>query len=82
MEKTMSIKELHKNLKLIPEMVSNWEEITIFKNSKPAFKITSTTKNRNENKYNLKDFKKLQFFTWNKNDKNISENIDKLVYWI
>ena len=78
MEKTMNIKELHKKLSIIPDILKSWEEIIIIKNSKPSFKIVPLE--YNEKKYSLKDFKKLQSLTWKKEDKHISKNIDKYLY--
>lgn len=76
METTMNIKDLHKNLKIIPELVdTNWD-IIVMKNSRPAFKIISIRTKRDKI-YNLDDLKKMQFSS---KDKNLSTDMDKHIY--
>jgi antitoxin (DNA-binding transcriptional repressor) of toxin-antitoxin stability system len=37
----MSIKELHRSLKIVPDIIESGEEILVLKNSAPAFKISA-----------------------------------------
>lgn len=76
MERIIGIKQLHKELSQIPQMVSKGESYIVVKNSKAVFKIVPYRVEKKERKYNIKDFKKLQF----SQDKNLSKEIDKTVY--
>ncbi len=76
METIMSIKDLHKNLKNIPEIVNTKGNVLVVKNSKPAFKIVSI-KTKRKKTYSLDDLKKMQFTS---EDKNLSGNLDNYLY--
>lgn len=76
METTMSIKDLHINLKKIPDMVDSWDDILVLKNSKPAFRITSVRAKRWK-KYTMNDLMKLQFSS---KEKTLSLDMDKYIY--
>jgi prevent-host-death family protein len=71
----VGIKQLHAELKDLPERVANGEEFIVVKNSKPVFKIVPLAP-QPQRKYTLEDFKALQF----KGGKNLSKNIDKILY--
>jgi antitoxin (DNA-binding transcriptional repressor) of toxin-antitoxin stability system len=75
-EGTISIKELHKNLKNVSEATLRGERFVVIKNSKPVFQIIPLEENELP-KYSIADFKKLQF---NSRQKNLSKNIDKVLY--
>lgn len=75
-EETISIKELHKNLKNVSEATLRGERFIVIKNSKPVFQIIPLEENKLP-KYSIVDFKKLQFKS---RKKNLSKNIDKVLY--
>jgi len=72
----IGVKQLHKNLKQISEAAMSGESFLIVRNSKPVFRIEPVKKIMKK-KYSLDDFKKIQFKS---GDKNLSKNIDKIVY--
>ena len=76
----VGIKELHRDLVKITKKAGRGESFLVMKYSKPVFKIepaeTASTK-----KYQLEDLLNLRFQPKTK-DKNISKNIDKIVYGI
>ena len=72
----IGVKELHKNLKRISEAAMSGESFLIVRNSKPVFRIEPVEK-ITKKKYILADFEKIQFRS---NSKNLSKNIDKIVY--
>lgn len=73
----IGIKRLYLDMKSITDRVANGEEFIVVKNTKPVFKITYLEMSKKEKKYSLQDFAKAQFSC---NDKNLSKNIDKLLY--
>ncbi|MBU1519581.1 hypothetical protein KJ973_02740 [Patescibacteria group bacterium] len=75
-EQIIGIKQLHQNLKQITDATMTGQSFLVVKNSKPAFRI-EPVQGLNLKKYTLKDFKKLQFKSANK---NLSKNIDKILY--
>ncbi len=76
MEVTMNIKELHKSIKNIPNILESWEDILVFKNSKPSFKIVPFRRRKN---YSL-DMDKLKKLQFSSGDENLSSNMDKFIY--
>lgn len=74
-EQIIGIKQLYTNLKEISHEALYGQSFIVVKNSKPVFRIEpiETVKKK---KYNLEDFKKIQF----KGGKNLSKNIDKIIY--
>lgn len=76
-EQTIGIKELHRNLKTIAEKTSQGEEFLVIRNSRPAFRIVPLQKTSTKRKYNLRDFRQLQFRS---GQKNLSRQIDQIVY--
>lgn len=71
----IGIKQFHKDMKKITELVKEGQEFIVVKNSKPAFKIVPV--NKPEATFTLKDLSKLQF---NTGQKNLSKEIDKILY--
>jgi len=71
----IGIKQLHKELSKISEKARKGQSFIVVKNSKPVFRIEpleSLVKPR----YTLKDLEKIRF----KGEKNLSKNIDKILY--
>ena len=75
----VGIKQLHIDLKSIPERIENGEEFIVVKNSKPVFKIVSLQASQQsaKKKFVPLDFSDIQFSS---NDKDLSKNIDKILY--
>ncbi|MFA6023832.1 MAG: hypothetical protein WC777_01265 [Candidatus Gracilibacteria bacterium] len=73
----VGIKELHQNMKTISDRALQGVEFIVFKSSKPIFRIIPYRTKKEKGKYTLKDFLKLQTHT---GDKNLSKNIDKILY--
>ncbi|USN59364.1 MAG: hypothetical protein H6767_04840 [Candidatus Peribacteria bacterium] len=73
---TIGIKDLHKNLKNIPDMVDSEGDILVLKNSKPAFKISSIRTKRNKS-YTMYDLEKMQFTS---GDKDLGSKVDMYIY--
>lgn len=71
----IGIKQFHKDMKKISELVAEGQEFIVVKNSKPAFKIVPV--NPLKSLFTLKDLSKLQF---NTGQKNLSKEIDKILY--
>jgi antitoxin (DNA-binding transcriptional repressor) of toxin-antitoxin stability system len=71
----IGIKQLHVDLKSISQRVQNGEEFVVVKNSKPVFRIIPLEE-KPVKKYTLKDFESIQF----KGGKDLSKNIDKILY--
>lgn len=85
-QQIIGIKNLHKMLSKIPDMVDQGDEFIVVKNSKPAFKITSinkkkkikVTRDSTDETVSIYDkFKDLQF---KGAGKNLSKDIDKILY--
>lgn len=72
----IGIKQLYTKLKEISEETLCGKSFIVVKNSKPVFRIEPIEAKKTK-KYNLKDLKKAQFMVA---DKNLSKNIDKIVY--
>lgn len=71
----IGIKQFHKDMKKVTEQVSKGQEFIVVKNSKPAFRIVPI--DTPKAKFSLKDLSKLQF---NTGEKNLSREIDKILY--
>ncbi len=74
--KIIGIKQLHKELKKVSDATERGESFLVVRNSKPVFEIRPVEE-RKEKKYSLKDFKKIQFESKNK---NLSKELDKIIY--
>ena len=72
----IGIKQLHKDLKNISMKVQQGQSYIVVKNSKPVFRI-EPFESAEDKKYDLMDYKKFQFKT---GDKNLSKEIDKILY--
>lgn len=74
----IGIKQLHKQLKQVSEQTVCGKSFIVVKNSTPVFRIEPMNdKSIGKEKYTLADFKKIQFKS---KHKNLSKNIDKIVY--
>ena len=71
----IGIKQFHKEMKKISELVADGQEFIVVKNSKPAFRIVPVDPLKAL--FTLKDLSKLQFKT---GQKNLSKEIDKILY--
>jgi len=72
----IGIKELYKNLKKISKATAAGQSFLIVRNSKPVFRIEPIKKTVKK-KYTINDLWKIRFKS---KDKNLSKNIDKIVY--
>lgn len=72
----IGVKELHKNLKQISEAAMKGESFLIVRNSKPIFRIEPIKKIAKK-KHTMKDLWEIRF---KGKDKNLSKNIDKILY--
>jgi len=72
----IGVKQLHKNLKQISEAAMSGESFLIVRNSKPVFRIEPIKKTAKK-KRTIKDLWKIRF---DGKDKNLSKNIDKILY--
>jgi antitoxin (DNA-binding transcriptional repressor) of toxin-antitoxin stability system len=71
----IGIKQLHKDLSKISEQAKKGQSFIVVKNSKPVFRI-EPMESLGKPRYTLKDFEKIRF----KGEKNLSKNIDKILY--
>ncbi len=76
--KTIGARELQRNLKKIFERADKGESFIVAKNARPVFRIEpmETVKKK---KYTKKDLFSIRFRS---GDKNLSKNIDKILYGI
>lgn len=72
----IGIKQLYKNLKKISEATIAGQSFLIVRNSKPVFRIEPVARNI-EKKHTIKDLWEIRF---KGKDKNLSKNIDKVLY--
>lgn len=72
----IGVKQLHKDIKRICEATKKGESFLIVRNSKPVFKIEPVRK-FSKKKYTINDLWKIRFKS---KDKNLSKNIDKILY--
>ena len=75
--KTIGVKQLHQQLDKITRETRQGTSFVVLKHTTPLFRIEPI--NPIQKKYTLDDFKKLQFHS---GEKNLSKNIDKIVYGI
>ena len=76
--KIIGVKQLYRDLKTISEETLNGHSFIVVKNSKPVFRIEPVNPNvLKKKKYNMDDLWKLRFKS---KDKNLSKNIDKILY--
>ncbi len=73
----IGVKQFHKDLKKITEMVQKGHEYVVVKNSKPVFRIVPLDENKKAKKSLHEEFKHLHFKTDNP---NLSKEIDKILY--
>ncbi len=72
----IGIKQLHKNLEQISEAVAKGKSFLIVRNSRPIFKIEPVEKFPKK-KYTIDNLWKIRFRSKNR---NLSKNIDKILY--
>jgi antitoxin (DNA-binding transcriptional repressor) of toxin-antitoxin stability system len=76
----VGIKQLHTELKTIPNRIENGEEFIVVKNSKPVFRIVSLRVPRGEaaqkKKKKFLDLSDIQF----RGGESLSQDIDKILY--
>ena len=70
----VGVRELHSRLREISEATMLGESFIIVRNTKPIFRIEPYKKEGK--KYSLADFSKIRF----RGGKNLSKNIDKIIY--
>lgn len=76
--KIIGVKQLHKELKEISRKTLRGHSFIVVKNSKPVFRIEPINqKGLKEKKYTINDLWKIRFKS---RDKNLSRNIDKILY--
>lgn len=71
----IGIKQLHKDLSKIAEKAKKGQSYIVVKNSKPVFRLEPFQAERKP-KFTIEDFKKIRF----KGGKNLSKDIDKILY--
>ncbi len=71
--KIIGVRELHRNFKAIANQALKGRSFTVMRNTKPIFRIEPVTPNK---KYTLADLSKISF----QGDRNLSKNIDKILY--
>lgn len=74
-EQTITIREVHRNLSAIAEAVQKGKSYVITKNAKPVFRISPVV----EKEYTIKDLRRLQFSS---GEKNLSQRVDEIVYGV
>ncbi len=74
-EKTITIREVHRNLSAITMAVKKGGSFVITKNAKPVFRITPV----NMKEYTIQDLRALQF---DSGEKQVSQHIDEIVYGV
>lgn len=72
----IGVKQLHKDLKRISEAAMSGKSFLIVRNSKPVFRIEPIKKIAKK-KNTMKDLWEIRF---KGKDKNLSKNIDKILY--
>jgi len=73
-EKTISIRQVHRELRSIAEQAQAGQAFIVQKNGTPVFRIAPVNRKR---KYTLADLRKLQFSS---GETDISQRIDEIVY--
>lgn len=82
MDNTVGVKQLHTDLNRIAKRVQRGEHVLVMKHAKPLFVLTpfeKHAKSTGRKKYHLNDLRKLQKMG---GDKNISRDIDRIVYGV
>lgn len=74
----VGIKQLHADLKTIPDRIKEGEEFVVVKNSKPVFKIVAMDA-APKKRFTLKDLANMPELKFN-GGKNLSRDIDKILY--
>jgi len=77
-KRIIGIKELHKRLREVSDLVRQGYSFLVVKNSRPAFSI-EPIREETMRKYSLNDFDKIRFKS---GDKNLSKKIDRIVYGV
>lgn len=75
----IGIKQLHTQLKTIADQALQGKSFTVVKNSRPVFRIEPIVRPQ-QKKYTLKDLMNLQQEIGFKGGKNLSQEIDRIVY--
>lgn len=74
----IGVKQLHKELKKISAKALRGHSFIVVRNSKPVFRIEPINqKSLKKKKYTMDDLWKIRF---KNRDKNLSRNIDKILY--
>ena len=76
MQQTVTMRELHRNLKKIGEEAQKGQTFVVIKNSKPAFTI-GPVEEESTKFHTLKDLKKLRFRS---GQGDLSQRIDEILY--
>jgi len=76
-ERIVGIRQLHRDLTKIMKAVSKGDEFVVMRNSKPVFRIMPLERHPTPRLFTLKDLKKLQFHS---GEKDLSKKIDEIVY--
>lgn len=71
----IGVRELQRNLRKISNKALKGQAFVVVRNAKPLFKITPIAASRP--KYTLKDFRRLEF---DSGERNLSRRIDEIVY--
>jgi antitoxin (DNA-binding transcriptional repressor) of toxin-antitoxin stability system len=84
--KTIGVRQLYRELKKITEATKRGQSFTVLKNTEPIFRIEPVTKTQKKS-YNFADLDNLakeiqEEFKKNKVSKNLSQEIDSIVYGI
>ena len=86
----VTMKEMHTNLKKVQRLVEEWNDVIVMKHSKPYLNITKFNEKKIEEpklriipwkKYTIHDIDNFTFEWDPKNWDNLSEMIDKYVYF-
>lgn len=72
----IGIKQLHKDLSKISKQANKGQSFIVVKNSKPMFRL-EPLKSLCKPRYTFKDLEKIKFKS---KDRNLSKNIDKILY--
>lgn len=76
----IGIKQVYTGLKEITEQARRGRSFLVVKNSQPAFRIEPPDEQVSpRKKYTLKDFKRLEFSS---GERNLSQRIDEIVYGV
>lgn len=77
---TITMKEMHTDLKKVQKLLDQWETVTVFKHSKPIWDINVHESKPSKKKYTWKDFDMFTF-PWNpKNGNNLATTYKQYIY--